>query len=310
MEMLIGLIGLAVLIILYVRRFLLRRETPPKPAIAFRGEVYRVGKAAIAKRAGANTRSSVVAVHGFAENCMYFSQYYAAPHLELITLNCADYHLPIENPKIVSAEWTFVPKYQPGTIAYDAAVLNLAIEHLVSHDSLRVHGHSRGGAVVLEAARQRPDLFADAEIILEASVLPQAKPAESFSPIVGWLLPFFLFAWQQQPISEKNHRRWGPLDDPRKRSLVMALPFNVRRASTMIANLKDMDDWTTTTGPEIYRHVRCGAVLIPADDRILDPISMHASAQQAENLQVIEIEHGSHFVVYDHPSSIPPLSQA
>lgn len=309
MEMLIGLIGLALLIVVYVRRFLLRRETPPLPAVAFKGDIYRVGKAAIAKRAGTNTKSSVVVVHGFAENCMYFSEFYAAPHLELIALNCADYHLPVENPNYVSAEWTFVPKYRPGTIAYDAAVLNLAIEHLVSHHSLRVHGHSRGGAVVLEAARQRPDLFADAEVILEAPVLPQAKPTESVSPIVSWLLPYYLVAWQQQPISEKNQMRWGPLDDPRKRALVMGFPFNTRYVSTMIANLKDMEDWAASTGPEIYRNVRCGAVLVPENDRILDPVTMHASAQQAENLQIIEIDNGSHFVIYDHASFIPPVPQ-
>ncbi|WP_150305587.1 alpha/beta hydrolase [Pseudomonas saliphila] len=307
MEMLIGLIGLALLIVVYVRRFLLRRETPPLAPIPFEGEVYRVGKAAITRRANTDTKTSVVVVHGFAENCMYFSQYYAAPHLELIALDCADYHLPIEKQKPVAAEWTFVPKYQPGTIAYDAAVLNLAIEHLVSHHSLRVHGHSRGGAVVLEAARQRPDLFADAEVILEAPVLPQAKPTESISPIVSWLLPFYLVAWQQQPVSDKNRKRWGPLDDPHKRALITGLPFNARHVSTMITNLKDMESWAASTGLEIYRNVRCGAVLVPANDRVLDPASMRASAQQAENLQIIEIENGSHFVTYDHPASIPPV---
>ncbi|QIB50485.1 alpha/beta fold hydrolase [Pseudomonas sp. OIL-1] len=310
MEMLIGLIGLAVLIVVYVRRFLLRRETPPLQAATFDGEIFKVGKAAIARRAGTDTKSSVVVVHGFAENFTYFSRYYAAPHLELIKLSCADYHLPVENPNYVAAEWTFVPKHQPGTIAYDAAVLNLAIEHLVSHSSLRVHGHSRGGAVVLEAARQRPDLFVDAEVILEAPMLPQARPVQQISPIIAWLLPFYLAAWQQQPISDKNRSRWGSLEDPHKRDLVMGFPFNARHLSTMVTNIQDMADWTASTGPDIYRHVRCGAVLVPAEDRILDTASMRVSAQQAENLQVIEIENGSHFVIHDHPSSVPPVLQA
>ncbi|QJD59905.1 alpha/beta hydrolase [Pseudomonas sp. gcc21] len=307
MEMLIGLIGLAVLIVIYVRRFLLRKETQPLQAETYNGEIFRVGKAVIARRAGTGTKSSVVAVHGFAENFTYFNRYYSAPHLELITLNCADYHLPVEKPKYVTADWTFVPKHQPGTIAYDAAVLNLAIENLVSHSSLRVHGHSRGGAVVLEAARQRPDLFVDAEVILEAPLLPQARPVQEISPIVAWLMPFYLAAWQQQPISEKNRTRWGPLADPHKRDMVMRFPFSTRTLSTLVTNMQDMENWTATTGPDIYRHVRCGAILLPTNDRILDPASMRTSAQQAENLQIIEIEDGSHFVIHDHPSSVPPV---
>lgn len=309
MEMLIGLIGLLVLVVIYVRRCLLRKEIPPLQAAPFKGEIYRVGKAAIARRSGTETRSSVVVVPGFAENFTYFSQYYADPNLELIKINSSDYHLPVDRPSFASADWTFVPKYQPGTIAHDAAVLNLAIEHLVSHDRLRVHGHSRGGAVVLEAARQRPDLFADAEVILEAPVLPQARPTAPASPLVVWFLPFLFAAWRQKPISERNRLRWGPLDDARKRALVMGFPFNARHASTMVTNVQDIGDWTAATGTDIYRHVRCGAVLVPLNDQILDPASMLASAQQAENLQIIEIENGSHFVIFDHPLSIPPVPQ-
>lgn len=309
MEMLIGLVGLAALIVVYIRRFLLRRETPPLQATRFDGELYKVGRAAIARRAATETTSSVVVVHGFAENFRYFSQFYTASNLELIAINCADYHLPVEYPRFIDADWTFVPKYKPGTIAYDAAVLNLAIEHLVSHSSLRVHGHSRGGAVVLEAARQRPELFSDAEIILEAPVLPQAKPTMTMSAFGRWLMPFYLFAWQQQPITDKNLPRWGPLEDPDKRALVMRLPFNAKYLSTMITNLDDMEDWTARNGADIYRHVHCGAVLVPTKDRILDPVSMQASAQQAERLQIIEIENGSHFVIYDHPSSVPPVTR-
>ncbi|WP_373186989.1 alpha/beta hydrolase [Halopseudomonas sp.] len=308
MESLIGFAGLAVLIVVYLRRWLLRKEIPAQQATSFKGELFTVGQATIARRTTRQpARASVIVMPGFMENFLYFTEYYADPDLELILITSADYHVPVLDKRPVVPAWSHEPKAAPGSIAYDAEVLNMALRNLVTTANVRVHGHSRGGAVTLEAARQEPGLFENTEVILEAPVLPQGKPYAPLPPVARWFLPFFLPLWQQQPISPRNRAVWGPLENPRKRELIMGLPFNPRHCSTMVANLKDMTHWMDNTGSEIYQHVKRGAVLVPGKDRVLQADAMRASAQQAENLQVIEIEGGSHFVIPDNPDSIPPL---
>lgn len=309
MESLIGFLGLAVLIVVYLRRWLLRREIPQQQAASFKGELYTVGEASVARRStGQPATASVIVMPGFMENFLYFTEYYADPAIELILITSADYHVPVRGNRATVPAWSEPPKAAPGTIAYDAEVLNLALRNLVTTANVRVHGHSRGGAVTLEAARQQPALFENTEVVLEAPVLPQGKPYTPLPPVARWFLPFFLPLWQQQPISPRNRAVWGPLDNSRKRELIMGFPFNPRHCSTMSANLKDMEHWMHSTGSEIYQYVKRGAILVPDNDRVLRADAMRASAQQAENLQLIEIEGGSHFVIPDHPDSIPPLS--
>ncbi|MFO7704983.1 MAG: hypothetical protein R6V43_07610, partial [Halopseudomonas sp.] len=159
MESLIGITGLALLVIIYLRKYLLRKESPQQQAQPFSGELYQVGQACIAKRAHTGATATVVVMPGFVENFLYFTEHYADPAIELILLTSADYHVPVSKPRFLTPEWAKTPKARPGSIAYDAAVLNLALTHLVTTRNVRVHGHSRGGAVTLEAARQQPALF-------------------------------------------------------------------------------------------------------------------------------------------------------
>nr|AGT96415.1 esterase [uncultured bacterium] len=307
MQFLLGLIGLLLLIVTSLRRWLLRRESPQKQAVDFHGELYQVGSAVIARSRADAPAGSVIVMHGFVENFLYFTEHYADPDIQLIMLTSADYHLPVNQPRFTKADWIKIPGQRPGTIAYDAAVLNQALEHLATGTQIRVHGHSRGGAVTLEAARQRPDLFARVEVILEAPVLPQGKPYKAVSPLARWFAPFYLFAWQQQPISPANAKVFGPLDNPRKRELIMALPFNPRYGRTFVNNIKDLADWMDSTGTDIYQHVKFGAILVPSHDLILNASAMLQSAQQAESLQIIEVEGCSHLITADRPDSIPPL---
>lgn len=307
METLLGLIALAIVVVVYLRRWLLKKDIPQQQTASFHGELFQIGQACIARRTSERASSSVVVVHGFVENFLYFSEHYSDPGIELITLTCADYHVPVTQPVYTKADWTQAPAFQAGTIAYDAAVLNLALEHLVSTRQVRVHGHSRGGAVTLEAARQRPDLFQSVEVILEAPVLPQGKPYAPVPAMARWLFPFFLMLWQQQPISERNRAVWGSLDNPRKRELIWGFPFNARHCETLVTNINDMNSWMAETGTDIYRCVQRGAVVVPGKDKVLDPRAMLASARQAENLQIIEAQDCSHFVIQDQPETIPPL---
>lgn len=308
MQILIGLIGLFVLIAFSLRRWLLRREAPQMQAVDFDGELYQVGQATIARSGPQDAEHSVIVMPGFVENFLYFTEHYADPALQLILLTSADYHVPVNRPRYSKASWIRQPSARPSTIAYDAEVLNQALEHLTSGTQVRVHGHSRGGAVVLEAARQRPDLFTQVEVILEAPVLPQGKPYRDVPRFFRWFLPYYLFLWQQQPISASNRNLFGPLDNPRKRELIMALPFNPKHGSTFVSNILDLADWMQNNTPDIYQNVRRGAILVPSRDRILEPRAMLHSAQQAESLQVIEIEDCSHLITADRPDCIPPLA--
>lgn len=303
----IGALGIGLLGAWYLHRWLQLRKVSPRQRISMPAEVYRAGDAWIIRRQVQDPDCSVVVMHGFLENPLYFTRHYQDPGIELIMIGSAGYHLPLCSPQYRSAPWPDGPSGAAGTIAGDAQVLNLAMEHLVSSDNIRVHGHSRGAAVALEAARQRPELFIPVEVILEAPVLPQGRLYRPPARIAHWLLPLVHLLWQRKPGLLLANPVWGPLHDPYKRELLMALPFNAQSSEVLMTNLDDLSAWMRSTGADIYRHVHRGAVLVPGGDRVLDSEAMLDSARQAENLQIIEVPDGSHFVLLDNPESIPPL---
>lgn len=296
------------LTVVYTRRRLLSRHIPAAALTEPDTEVYPVGAGYLIRRSGLTPGRTVIVVPGLLENPGYFTGYYQSPDLELIMLSATGYHPPCSTANARSAAWCSIPSLPCGTIAADAQLLNLALEHLVSTTDVRVHGHSRGAAVVLEAAQQRPDLFDSLEVILEAPLLPQGQPAIPSTRLGNWLLPLFHLLWQRSPRLLLKRPIWGPLQSPGKRAMLLNLPFNVRSSQVLLTNLQDLAQWMTVTGPEIYRHVKRGAVLIPEEDRILRPQAMLNSAHRAENLQLIRVTASSHFVLQDHPESIPPLN--
>jgi len=293
----------------YVLRMrLLYRVGAPRQVENFDGVIYRVGEATVAVRNCDQPRATVIAMHGFLENPCYFTRYYDDPNIQLILLASGDYHVPFTGAEYRNADWQATPGYALGTIEYDAAVLVQALEHLPTTNSIRVHGHSRGGAVVLEAAAMRPNLFRDVEVILEAPILPRGTPRQPVIPGTQWLIPFLFALWRRRPISPVNRHIYGRLDDPRKRSIVEALPFNPRRLVTAMANLRSLLAWPQARDVSMYRNVTRGAVLVADNDRVLASETMRASAQQAEgHLRVIEVSNCSHFVLFDRPDAIPPL---
>lgn len=300
-------IGIAVALFVVLRTMLLYRSQSGRGAEAFDGVVYRVGAAAIAERSSREPRATVICMHGFVEDLRYFTRFYADPEIQLILVNSADYNVPIVDPKFRSAEWAAAPLLSEGTIEYDAMVLIQALQHLPATRSVRVHGHSRGGAVVLEAAARRPELFRDVEVILEAPVLPRGQFRSSPSAPVRWFLPLLLPLWRGQPISKYNRNRWGRLDDARKRELIENLPFSARRAVTMVRNMKSLAEWVDRRDYQVYDNVSRGVILIADNDQVLDPDSMTESAKRAApKLQTVAVKDCSHFVLLDQPAAIPP----
>lgn len=311
MSLALGILAALVALVLGLRQWLLHRECAPSPGEPFDGDVYRVGKATIAERTSVKPRATVICMHGFVADMRYFTDYYRDADLQLILLTSCDYHVPIAGPRYRSAPWVKTPTAPEGTIPYDAEVLVQALEHLPRTEHLRVHGHSRGGAVVLEAARLRPDLFERVEVVLEAPVLPQARPYVSSTAVQLWLLSFLVPLWRREPISKRNRGAWGPLENARKRELIMAFPFNPKRVATMVSNLRGIDDWMRQSDAALYQHVHRGTVLVPGKDRVLDTHSMLESARRAgERLQVVQLEGCSHFPLWDRPDALPPLASS
>ena len=124
--------------------------------------------------------------------------------------------------------------------------------------------------------------------------------------LIRWLLPFFVPLWRAKPITPRNAKVWGRLDDARKRALIMSLPFNPRRAITIVRGLESILEWQARADARHYDAVR-GSVLIAGDDRVLDSRSMRASAERAKGLRIIDAPTSSHFVLFDSPEVVPPL---
>jgi pimeloyl-ACP methyl ester carboxylesterase len=291
--------ALAVVMVLVVARWLLVRRLQAPPVLEpFDGAMYRVGEATVLERTSKDARVTVVCMHGYLANFGYFMPFYAAPDIQLIMISSADYHVP---GPATTPGWARPVAGVAGTIEYDAAVLVQALEHLPRTARVRVHGHSRGGAVVLEASMLRPDLFETAEVVLEAPVLPGGKTRTAISAAVLWLLPFLIPLWRMQPISKRNQAVWGRLDNADKRRVISALPFNPRRIRTMLVNLRSIKAWSERDDAKRLNAVR-GVVIVPGDDQVLEPASMAASAERAKaRLQLVHAAGSSHFVLYDAP---------
>jgi pimeloyl-ACP methyl ester carboxylesterase len=306
MPFLLGLPIASVIAVLALRTWLLHRPSPRAHQEPFDGTVVAVGKAAVAERGPSEPRVTVVAMHGFLEDPRYFTDYYAAPDIQLIAIASCDYHVPFGDGAPKPASWAKTPSASEGSIRYDAEVLLQALEHLPRSERIRVHGHSRGGAVVLEAASLRPDLFAKVEVVLEAPVLPGGKPyGEGISSFARWLLPIGIVAWKREPISQRNIKAYGSLEDPRKRALIEGLPFHPKHTAIMLANLEGIDAWMKANDSALYRNVR-GVVLVPGEDKVLDAAAMRASAAKSD-LKLIELPACSHFVIFDRPDALPAL---
>jgi pimeloyl-ACP methyl ester carboxylesterase len=300
--MMLGL-PLSVLCTLLARWWLLYRPQRGPARPPFDGVVYAVGEATVAERTGTSPRATVVCMHGYLESPEYFTDFYADPSLQLILISSADYH-PLAPP--IPAPWAQPVAGTVGTIEYDAAVLVQALEHLPKTRSIRVHGHSMGGAVVLEASVLRPELFANVEVLLDTAVLPQARVRGRTNAWRRWLIPFVIPFWRAKPINALTEKIWGRLEDPRKRALINTLPFNPRRAITIVRGQDSISQWQARTDERHYDAVR-GSVIIAGDDRVLDSRSMRASAERAKQLRVIDAPNSSHFVVFDSPEVIPPF---
>ena len=279
----------------------------------FSGKVFTVGKGAVSVRnQSGEAINTVIAVHGFLENHCYFTQTYQAPDTELILLSCSNYHVPVSGPVSNPAPWQHSIKHLEGTIEYDASILNQALQHLPTTQRVRVHGHSRGGAVIMEAIRQRPELYEHVDVVLEAPLLPQAKLHSLvyaiLDPISHGMWPWVIRLINSTPSSRYTQTFFGRMNERKK--LLLDKAFTATKDHlTIVRNLENIIAWSEKVDFDVYKHMRHGTILIPKVDRILDRDSMLSSAQRSPNsVRLVETGATSHFITLDSLEWVPSLN--
>lgn len=315
------LIVLALLLALHVYREYWRlRPLPQIHRGEFSGEIFKVGTTYIARKPASNGCSrSIVCFPGFLEDMRYFLDVYKDDDAELILLNNANYHCPFpveEGREVIKLDWPKNP-YAIGSIEHDGFYLGLAIERLTGGDDVCVHGHSRGGAVVLEAGRQRPELMAatlrPVSALLEAPVLPQARtPGKTSEPlphrIACYFLPIF-FGLKRNISADKLLEL--PMMQPSnalKTQLCLSI-FSVSRSyDTCIKNVQSIVAWQRAMGFDVYDNYPVLTVLIGERDDSLNRPSMLASAEQGQarnsGLSIVETVATNHFISLEAPDTV------
>ncbi len=277
----------------------------------FSGQVYHVGKGAVSVRNhSGEVRETVIAVHGYLENHCYFTEAYDSPTTELILLTCSNHHIPVNGVTPETPEWEEPISELEATLAYDAEILNQVLKHLPSSDRIRIHGHSRGAAVILEAIRRRPELYTNVELLLEAPALPQGRlhalVTMMLEPVSHGMWPWLIRLINNAPSSVYGQTFFGRMN-PRKKLLLSKLFSATKDHLTLVRNLEDVMEWMENTPLDVYQHISHGTVLIPGTDRILDKEAMLNSARACTTMEIVETDAPSHFITLDDLTCIPAV---
>ena len=306
------------------RQYWAKRNLPQIDTCEFTGQLKKVGNTYIGYRAASNgSQRTVICFPGFLEDVRYFQELYKDNDAELILVNNANYHCPFlgarDTDDIAELAWPENP-YQLGTIEHDAFYLGLVLEHLASGSNIVLHGHSRGGAVVLETGRQYPALThskaRSVSAILEAPVLPQARTAGQGSDafphgLACYFLPLLL-GWLRNSSEERRIKRLmtGPVT-PLKHQLLLSVPNNPRTYATCVTNLRSIVAWQRTTPIDAYNNFASLTVVMGAHDNVLNNCSMLASTEngQAVNkgVSLIKTERTNHFISLERPEVMQNL---
>jgi len=299
------------------REYWRNRDLPQIYTGEFEGELLKAGTTYIARRPARNdSERTIVCFPGFLEDMRYFQELYEDHDAELILLNNANYHCPFPAEDATELKWPGNP-HAIGTIEHDAFYLGLALERLVNGREVRLHGHSRGGAVVLETGRQYPELANSKErpvrAILEAPVLPQARtPGKGSDPLPHrlqcYLLPIF-FGLSRNISTERLLKIPMMRPTTTLKTHICRSIFSVsRKYATCVTNAKSIVNWQRATGFELYRNFPSLVIVIGARDSSLDKRSMLASAQQGKKLNnglsILQTEDTNHFISLEQPDTI------
>ena len=308
-----------VICIHFWRKFLLLKATSIKNHEDFNGDLYQVGHSIVAhvKNTGPSHKT-IICMHGWLEDYRYFTQLYSANDGELILINSCDYHVANKNITPMKAAWQIENPYELHTIEHDAAVLIQAVKNLASTDELLLHGHSRGGAVVLEAIKQDQALFKNATVILEAPVLPGTPIVKAnnrpkalndlISYITMYPFPFIVALLAKFGIPDFALKNVQPMNE-RKKHLLLGMFNNHKYIQVLLNNLKNVNAWTLTNNIDICDAIKKGYILIGSNDAVLNRhLMLKVANKSKDNITVIEIKNSSHFLTLDTPEQVKLLT--
>jgi len=196
-------------------------------------------------------------------------------------------------------------------VEYDACILNQALEYLPSSRNIRIHGHSRGAAVILEAIIQRPELYRDLEVVLESPALPQGRlhpiVTAILKPISHGMWPYLIRLINSAPSSLYGQTFFGRMN-PRKKLLLNKVFSATRDPLTVVRNIENIIEWMDRRDTDVYQHIGKGYILLPGTDHILDQTAVRVSAGQFQaGVSIVQTSSSSHFITLDDRSWIPEL---
>jgi pimeloyl-ACP methyl ester carboxylesterase len=316
--MVIASILILIVCIHLLRKQLLSKETSSKNHEDFSGDLYQVAHSIVAhKKNTGQSQRTIICMHGWLENYRYFTQLYTPNDGEIIFVNSSDYHATNKNITPIKADWQTAPRYELHTIEHDAEILIQAVKNLASTDELWLHGHSRGGAVVLEAIKQNQALFKNATVILEAPILPEAPIVKAnnrpkvlndlVASITMYPLPFIATWIRKFGIPNFVLTNISPMNE-RKKLLLSGLLDNYKYTKVLIDNLENMNAWALANKIELLNLINKGYLLIGSKDEVLSRSLMLKLARKSkDNITVIESKNSSHFLTLDIPEQIKSL---
>jgi pimeloyl-ACP methyl ester carboxylesterase len=309
------LILLALVVVISVARRVLANKTWPAPGgEEFRGAMLRLGSNLVCLPDRAHldadtvSRTTLVCFPGFLEDMRYFMDVHRNTPARLIIINNANYQNPFRTSSVTTPDWFTGNPYLLGTIAHDAYCVNQVIEHMTGPERVVLHGHSRGGAVVLEAGNQRPELTRDVEALLEAAVVPRGRLYDNgekkLQPVGFYLFPFILSLMRILPESVRLKAPFMWVTNPTKEKLVAAIPFTPRQYATAELNSRDIIDWQASTGYASYDHFKRTTLVVGQRDGVLCRAAMLDSAAASTAVRVIETSGTDHFISLESPADI------
>ena len=310
-------LGLLALAVHALHLYWLRRELPQVHSMKFDGELYRVGETCIAvERPVAGATRTVICFPGFLEDVRYFLPLYEGRGYELILINNANYYSPFDQVGVKTLSWPTNP-YHTGTIAHDGFVVAYALQEFATTNDIVIHGHSRGGAVVLDAGRQFPEIMKDESrritAFLEAAVLPQGTQANGpsgpvASAITLYLMPIVLGLLRNLPVTwfEKTPMMIPP--NVLKRDLFETLFSNTKSYATCVENARDIAEWQQNQRYDLYTGYHEIAVFVGERDDVLNTKTMTASAEEGQKqnpkVEIIQTSKTNHFISLELPEAI------
>ena len=311
--LLILLLVIAILVPI-IRRGLAKRNWSAPPPEAFNGTMLQLGDNVVCLPDRSHLpaevvgRTTLICFPGFLEDARFFLEVHRDTPARLILIGNANYQNPFDSASISTPPWFTGNPHPLGTIAHDAYCMNQVIEHMTGPERVVLHGHSRGGGVILEAGNQRPELTSSVEAILEAAVVPRGRLYDNgekkLQPVGFYLFPFILSLMRILPESTRLKSPMMWVTNATKDKIVAAIPFTPKQYATAQINSANIIEWQARSSYQSYDHFKRATLFVGERDSVLCRKAMLDSAAQSSSVEVVETAGTDHFISLETPNTI------